>query len=295
MALLQPEKFVAELPCWQGNVSLKKIDGGISNENFLITDADGKRYVARVNGDVPDHGVLRINDYNCNRAAAKAGIAPEVHHYQPGVLVVDYVKSRTLEKTDIQNGPFLEPIIDLIKKTHYQAYRQLRGPVCAFWPFRICRDYGFYLQENQSRMTPELTAMMDINDTLEKSVGAYPPVLGHNDFLAANLLDDGTKLWLIDWEHAGLTSPLFDLANLASNNDLTPDQENQLLAQYFGPAMSADKTDHFTAMKSASLLREAMWSMVQECQSEVDFDYVAYSDDCFGRFQQSLGFLKSLF
>ena len=73
-----------------------------------------------------------------------------------------------------------------------------------------------------------------------RSTGAWRPpsaastlVFGHNDLLPANLIDDGSRLWLIDWDYAGFNSPLFDLANLASNNQLAEEQEAWLLEAYY--------------------------------------------------------------
>ena len=40
-------------------------------------------------------------------------------------------------------------------------------------------------------------------------------------------------------------------------------------------------------MKCASLLREAMWSMVQERRSAIDFDYAAYTGENLERFERA--------
>jgi len=285
------ETYATNLDCWSGPVTLTRLDGGISNDNFLVNDG-GKKYVVRVNGDVPEHGVLRINDYNCNRAAAAVGIAPAVHHYEGRALVVDYVHGRTLEDVDVREDAMLERILDLIKRTHRDAFYHARGPISAFWPFRVCRDYAFFLEENNSRMIPVLSSIRQLNKDLEATIGPVDLVLGHNDLLAANFLDCGDRLWLIDWEHAGFTSPLFDLANLATNNALSEVQQEWLLEAYFEKLVTDDLRHRFHAMSAASLLREAMWSMVSEIQSTVDFDYVAYSDEFYGRFNRAMDRLK---
>ena len=101
-----------------------------------------------------------------------------------------------------------------------------------------------------------------------------------------SFIDDGKRLWLIDWDYAGYNSPLFDLANLASNNGLSPEQELWLLENYFNAA-APDATRHaFDAMKCASLLRETLWSMVSEIHSRIDFDFVEYTRENLERFDQ---------
>jgi thiamine kinase-like enzyme len=110
-------------------------------------------------------------------------------------------------------------------------------------------------------------------------------VFGHNDLLAANFIDDGKRLWLVDWEYAGFNSPLFDLGGLASNSELAPDQAEQALSLYFGKPVDDQLRRRAAAMTAASLLRETMWSMVSEIHSSVDFDYAAYTAENLRRFE----------
>ncbi len=282
--MFDPEQIAAGLTCWSGPVAPVRLSGGISNDNFLVVDGSAK-YVVRVNGDVPEHGVWRSNDAVCNRAAAAAGVAPAVYHAEAGALVVDFVEGRTLTADDVKAQSNLTRILPLVRRTHIDAFRQIRGPVCAFWPFRVCRDYFLFLDERGGRKAPELPRLREINDRLETLVGPVDMVLGHNDLLAANFIDDGDRIWLVDWEHAGLSSPLFDLANLSSNNGLSTAQETWLLETYFEAPMGEELYRRFQAMKCASLLREAMWSMVSELTSKLDFDYAAYTDEFMTRFE----------
>jgi thiamine kinase-like enzyme len=112
-------------------------------------------------------------------------------------------------------------------------------------------------------------------------------VFGHNDLLAANFIDDGARLWLIDWDYAGFNSPLFDLANLASNNAFTSELDERLLGAYFGAAVDAACRRGFAAMKCASLLREALWGCVSLAHSRIDFDYAGYARDYLQRFDHA--------
>jgi len=238
-----------------------------------------------VNGDVAVHGVWRGNDATCNRAAAAAGVAPSVHFVAPNAIVVDFIEGRTFDAGDVAVEANLEKILSLVKRTHVQAFHAIRGPVCAIWPFRVCRDYALFLRERGSRMIPELDKLGAANARLEGIAGPMDVVLGHNDLLAANFIDDGERLWLFDWEHAGLSSPLFDLASLASNNGLSPAQEIWLLENYFENPADEERRRRFLAMKCASLLREAMWSMASELTSTLDFDYQAYAAQYMDRFE----------
>ena len=129
---------------------------------------------------------------------------------------------------------------------------------------------------------------------LEAAVGPIDLVLGHNDLLPANILDDGGRLWLIDWEYGGFNSPLFDLGGLATNNGLGADQEQDMLERYFETPMDQGLWRRYTAMKCASLMRETLWSMVSEIHSVIDFDYAAYTAENLARLDVALRDLRAL-
>ena len=283
---ISAEARAASLACWSGPVEPEPITGGITNTNFLVRDR-GERYFVRVGEDIPVHGVLRFNEAAAARAAALAGIAPALIYSEPGALVSRFVEGRTLSAKEVRAPAMLERIVPLVGRCHRDVPRVLRGPVLMFWVFHVVRDYAATLREGGSRFVPQLTALLAQANALEAAVGPIDVVFGHNDLLAANFIDDGTRLWLIDWEYAGFNSPLFDLGGLASNSELTSEQEDWLLGRYFERPPDAARTRRYRAMKCASLLRESMWSMVSEIHSRLDVDYVAYTRENLARFEHA--------
>jgi thiamine kinase-like enzyme len=157
-----------------------------------------------------------------------------------------------------------------------------------FWVFYVLRDYAATLSEGRSRFAPELKALLAAAAELQAAVGPIDVAFCHNDLLAANFIDAGERLWLIDWDYAGFNSPLFDLANLCSNSDVAEADEAWLLEAYFERPLSPALARRYRAMKCASLLREAMWGMVSELHSSLDVDYVAYARDYLARFERAL-------
>jgi thiamine kinase-like enzyme len=105
--------------------------------------------------------------------------------------------------------------------------------------------------------------------------------------LAANFLDDGKRLWLIDWDYAGFNTPLFDLGGLASNSEFSEAAERLMLQTYYQMPPTEDLWRRYQAMKCASLLRETLWSMVSEIHSTIDFDYAAYTTENLARFERA--------
>ncbi len=275
----------AGLPCWSASVEPEPLAGGITNVNFVVADG-GQRYFVRIGEDIPIHGVLRFNEVAAAKAAERAGVSPALIYNEPGVIVTRFVEGRTLGPEDLRQPARLEPLLALVRACHYEMPKYLRGPVLMFWVFHVVRDYAATLREGGSPRVPLLNDLLSRAQTLERTVGAIDLVFGHNDLLAANFIDDGERLWLIDWDYAGFNSPLFDLANLASNNEYPPEMEARLLSAYFGEAPGEGLMRRFLAMQCASLLRETLWSMVSEIHSSLDFDYVDYTDENLARFER---------
>lgn len=282
-----------ELDFWSGPIRVTELSGGITNVNYLVEDERGK-YVARLGSDIPEHQVMRFNELAASKGAHAAGISPAVRHAGPGVLILDYIESRTLAASDIQDSAMLERVVPLVRACHRDIPKFVRGPVLTFWVFHVVRDYAATLREGKSGYTSMLSELLSYADRLERASSPIDLVFGHNDLLPANFLDDGHRLWLIDWDYAGFNSPLFDLGGLASNNQLSEAQENWLLETYFEAPVSAELLHRYSAMKCASLLRETMWSMVSEIHSDIDFDYPAYTAENLAGFRASYDlFLQS--
>lgn len=280
-----------ELPIWQGEITATPLDGGITNVNYLVEDG-AQKYVVRVGDDIPLHQVMRFNELAASRAAHAAGLSPAVVHAADGITVLDYIPSRTLTEEDVRAPEMLPRVLDLVTRCHRDLPGHLRGPSLVFWVFHVIRDYSATLLERESSHAALIPELVAIAGDLERAAGPYDIVFGHNDLLCGNFLDDGDRLWLIDFDYAGFNSPLFDLGGLASNNGLSAAQEEWMLETYFQAPVTDDLRHRYSAMKCASLLRETMWSMVSEITSEIDFDYSAYTAENLARFRAALDTFK---
>lgn len=274
----------AALPCWSGPVEIEPVSGGITNSNFLVQD-HGERLFVRIGDDIPVHGVWRWNELAASRAAHAADVSPEVVYAEPGATVLRFIEGATLRPEDLRHTHTLALAISLIRRCHLQIPNHHRGPNVLFWVFQVLRSYLATLRTANSPHVGKLGRLQKLAAQLEEDVGAVHITFGHNDLLAANFIDDGTRLWIVDWEYAGFNSPLFDLGGLASNNELPRDQEMWMLETYFQAPVTALVWRSYSAMKCASLLRETMWSMVSEIHSTLAFDYVAYTEENLRRFE----------
>jgi thiamine kinase-like enzyme len=280
-----PVARIRALAFWRGPVDPQPLSGGITNRNFRVEDA-GRSFVVRLGEDIPLHNIMRFNERAASQAAEEAGVSPALRHFEPGLIIIDHVDGRTFSEADVRAE--LPRVAELVKTAHREVTKRLRGPALAFWTFHILRNYVAALEEGGHRLAGDLPRLAKVAERIESVVGPTEIVFGHNDLLPGNFIDDGEKLWLIDWDYGGFNSPLFDLANLASNNGLDEAGRDTLLEIYFGRAPDDALRVRLQAMAVASLLREALWSMVSELRSSLDFDYVGYTAENLARFEQAL-------
>lgn len=285
-----PEMLIRALPIWTGGVEIEPLHGGITNKNYLAKEK-GRRFVVRFGEDIPAHGIMRFNELAAAKAAAAAGISPQVIYAAPPFLVMEFIDGRTYGPEDIRKN--LLHCVALIKRAHRGMPDYLRGPTLSFNVFHVIRDYAHTLAEEGSRKTHDLPRLLEQTKRLERAVGPIDLVFGHNDLLAANFIDDGQRLWLVDWDYAGWNTPLFDLGGLSSNNGFDASDDEAMLGHYFEATPTDELRRHFQAMRCASLLRESLWSMVSEIKSTIDFDYVSYTEENLRRFEAAYGEMEA--
>lgn len=260
------------------------MNGGLSNEIWKVTDGAGA-HVVRFGSDYPFHHVFRAREAMTARAAHAAGFAPAVEYTAPGVMVTQFVTSRTWEAKDVCANP--DRLASLLRDFHKRMPAEVSGAAFLFWPFHVIRDYARTLAA--SAHASDLPGFLTIATAMEAAQVPLPLVFGHNDLLPANFLDDGERLWLIDYEYAGFGTAMFDLAGAASNAGMEDARAHDLLAAYFGHAPGPALIRAFDAMQVASLLRETMWAMVSGLHlAAPGVDYAAYTAENRARLDAAL-------
>ena len=278
------ENKIKSLPVWKNLENIEPLEGGITNLNFLVSDS-GSKSVVRLGSDIPEHLVYRSNEIIVSEAAYQIGVSPKLIYNEPGVLVLEFIESKTLEPKTVREN--LYKIVPIIRKIHDEIPNKLSGQPQIFWVFYVIKYYSNFLLKNNSSHISLIPSLLKKAEKLEKLSSPREIVFGHNDLLAANFLDDGSKIWVVDWEYGGFNDPLFDIGGLSSNNDLDENLEKEVLQMYFKEKPSKDLIIKYNAMKTASLLRETMWSMVSEITSKIEFNYAEYTSDNHKKFEES--------
>ncbi len=227
-------------------------------------------------------GIDRANEYAANRAAAEIGIAPEVVYFikPEGYLVTRFLPARPVPPEEMRQPPTICEIADTLKRVH--ALAPIPG---TFSPFQVVRNYDRLARANSVTTFPENYAWLrERMDEIESATAkaATAPVLCHNDLLNGNFLRDEQGIRILDWEYAGMGDRFFDLANFSAHHEFEDDEIRQLLAAYFGQATPRDFA-HLKLLQAMSDFREAMWGVVQQGISQLDFDFRGYADQFFNK------------
>jgi thiamine kinase-like enzyme len=266
-------------------LTVEPIGGGITNLNYRVAVED-QAYVVRIPGQNSEYlGIDRRHEYLCNQAAHEAGVAPAVVAFleDVGVLVTRFVEGRGLTREEMAHHAMLRRVAATVRR--YHDGRSFPG---SFTPFQAVRDYLAFCAPRGAPLPPQFPAMLAHADRLEAALDPLgTPRPCHNDLLLANWIDDGHQLWLIDWEYAAMGDSFFDLGNFAVHHQLTDEEERILLEAYLGGAGPRDVA-RLKLMKIISDLREAMWAMVQVTISNLDYDFVAYGQRHFDRYEAQL-------
>ena len=273
---------IAAVPAWQGlDAVATPITAGITNRNFRI-DVGGESFVLRLAGrDTGLLGIDREAENEAGRAAAAAGVGPEVYAWIPehSCLITRFVQGVSIPEEDLQREDVLGSVIASIKAFHRCPPIRSTFPV-----FRIVGDYRKLASERGVPIPAAFDQAHTVAAKIEEAFGAapMPAATCHNDLLNANFLRDGDHTWIVDYEYAGMGDPFFDLGNLSINNGLSPEAQETLLGQYFGQVEDVHRA-RLALMRMMSDFREAMWGVLQQALSTLDFDYVGYADRHFAR------------
>jgi thiamine kinase-like enzyme len=279
---VRPEDIAARV--WPGEqVRLEPLGGGITNRNFKV-EVGREAFVLRIGGKDTDLlGIDRSVEHAASLAAAEAGVGPEVVAFvEPeGYLVTRFLDGTSIPPEEMRTPARIRQVAPILRRLH--EGRAIPG---RFDSFRVVEAYRATAEEYGVRIPAGFHVAKDRADEIERARGSQPLRSCHNDLLNANFIDDGTTVRIVDWEYAGMGDVFFDLANFSINHELGEQENEALLDAYFGAAKPAD-LGALRLMRFMSDFREAMWGVVQQGISELDFDFEAYANEHFERLERT--------
>lgn len=257
---------------WAGaSIAIKKINGGLTNENYLITRETIPYFLRYSSVDNHLLGVSLEKEYQVASIMAAAGLAPKVilHIPQERMMLSEYVSMKQ-DKVDLRDPCKMGQFCQVVRALH--ALRVDLPSV--FCPFKCIQDYARHALDAGAslphvffeRIFPEI-------EKIRSLLPATVKVPCHLDLYSRNVLDDGNHLYLVDWEYAAMGDPLFDLATIPSADFFSDEEMNQLLEAYLEKVPSEKELNQFYMMRILADVRWSLWGYLQERISPLEASF----------------------
>ena len=258
------------------------LDGGITNRNFRLR-IGGRDVVVRLPGkDTERLGIDREAERMATEAAAGAGVGPDVVAFiaAPPCLVTAFIAGRPVSAEELRRPPLLDEVAAALRAFHAAPSLPAR-----FDAFAIVEAYHATAAAGGGRIPDAYATLLAGARAIRAALRSpeHMPVPCHNDLLTANLLHDGARLRIVDWEYAGMGDRYFDLGNLSANNGFAEPDDEHLLTAYWASPCTPRRFAALRLMRIMSDFREGMWGVVQGSISKLDFDFAAYAEEHLAR------------
>jgi thiamine kinase-like enzyme len=269
---LRIEQVVERVSLWRSDeVSVATLSGGLTNRNYVVTWGE-KRFVIRIPGASTELlAIDRVNERHNARAASTTGISPRILEYLEdwSVMVLEYVEGETMSGERLRGSAMPARIAASLHRLH-SAPPFLED----FDMFRIIERYLGVVAERAVRIPDGFLDWMETIADLERvlAVNVRPRVPCHNDLMAENYIDDGSQLWIIDFEYSGNGDPCFELGDTAQESGYDDDQKAALCAAYFG----RDDPIQLARMELYAMMADVgwtLWAAIQAQISTIEFDF----------------------
>ncbi len=276
------DEVIAAVPAWVGRpVSISAIDGGLTNHNFRV-DVDGVPHFVRIPGAETDLlAVDRGNELANTRAAAIAGAGPRVVHHLAAwdVMVLEWLDATTMSNAAFQEPGQTRRIAEVLRRLH--AGPRFRGD---FDMVALAARYLRLIDERGFDVPPGYREHMGAIPRIDAALRAHPAatVPCHNDLLAENYLDDGSRLWIVDYEYSGNNDPTFEVGNTAQELGFDEGRLTELVAGYFGEATPA-LLARCRLQMIMSDVGWTLWAAIQARISPIDYDFWGWAMDRWAR------------
>jgi thiamine kinase-like enzyme len=260
--------------------TVSELSGGLTNRNYRVATPDGT-FVARIAAAGTE--LLTIDrdcEYRNAVAAAAAGAGPPVYEYRPQdrLLVIGYIEGRTLEVADVAAADNIPRIAQACRRLHSgQRFGN------DFDMFDVQRRYyqaaksrGFRIPAGYDDLMPQVRAAQS---ALTATATATVPC--HNDLLAANFIDDGDRIWLIDYELSGNNDACFELGNIGAEAHFPPDALTDLVTAYYGKPRRSKIARARLLGGLVGMYGWALWGAIQHAVSPIEFDFWSWAMERF--------------
>ena len=257
--------------------TIEELSGGLTNLNLKVTTPSGV-FVARLSrSDTSLLGIDREAEHANSRSAELAGVGAPVIDFRPDldVMVIGFIDGHTFDNDDFRRPGVLSRVAAACRALH-------AGP-------RFVGDFDMFARQQRYLASIVDGGFAHPDDYSEfdepfqqiraaLAVNAGPTVPCNNDLLAGNFVDDGEKIWLIDYEYSGNNDPFFELGNTWTECGLEDDHLEELVTAYVGHH-SPEHVARTRLQATVSRYGWSLWGYIQAATSDQDYDFHAWGQE----------------
>jgi thiamine kinase-like enzyme len=264
---------------------IRELSGGLTNRNYQVTTPDGS-FVARISaGGSELLAIDRDCEYRNSLTAAAAGAGAPVIEYRPQdrLLVIGYIEGRTFDAADVAGEENIPRIAAACRRLH--AGDRFGNDFDMFAIQRrylsVARSRGFKIPAGYDELEPQFAAAEKALAVRAESPMFKGTVPCNNDLLPANLIDDGERIWLIDYELSGNNDACFELGNIAAEAHLSADALEYLVTAYYGRPRRSKIARAWLLGGLVGMYGWTLWGAIQNGASPIDYDFWAWAMERF--------------
>ena len=270
------------------DVTIERL-GGLTNLVYRV-NLDGEDHILRISGEGTEDYIDRAVEGHNAKVAADVGVSAAVKFFDEtdGLMVADFIPGQTM-------SPELFACTEGAANRAAKAFRKLHSSgqefKFRFELFSMIDDYLKILADLGATLPDGYHDVVREAEGVRKALDAHPAELVpcHCDPLCENFIDDGEKMWIIDWEYSGMNDPLWDLGDLSVEAGFTDAQDREMMAAYYDGEPSDAQFGRMVIYKAMCDLLWTLWGLIQHANDNPADDFWAYTENRFGRCKKLMG------
>lgn len=287
-------KNLKEIICKCMNIQPNEIHsitpiGGMTNNNFKVSVKD-KFYVLRVPGNGTGEMISRQDEIKNAVYANKIGVDAKLIYFNEdtGIKISKFIENaETLSPDAAKKQQNMKMVCKLLRTLHnskenmnnnFNIYEKIEKYE------KLSKEANGLFYDDYYQIKNKVYSLKNIMSKLDV---LYMPC--HNDTIAENFIKSGEeKMYLIDWEYAGMNDPMWDLAAYSLENNFNDDEEELFLKIYFNGKVEEKYKKRILINKIYQDFLWSIWTNIKEARGD---DFGSYGIDRYNRAKKNLSII----
>ena len=258
--------------------------GGLTNRNYKITGPEG-RYVLRIPGEKTGDYINRAVEGHNAKAAAAAGVNAELLFFDAtdGLMLCRYIDDCfTMSPALFRSRPGAPA---RAARALRQMHRSGQSFEFRFELFSMIAEYLKVLAKLGAQLPEGYHDVVGEAGKVQAALDRHPATLApcHCDPLSENFLDNGGRMWVVDWDYSGMNDPLWDLGDMSVEAGLEEAGDREMMAAYCEGRVPRALFGRMVIYKAMCDLLWTLWGLIQHANKNPVDDFWAYALGRFAR------------